>query len=178
MTQPTSDIPEAPPEVREVILREYDPAWAQLYEEWRARILDVAGDHITEIHHIGSTSVPGLLAKPVIDIMPGIAQFEDGFSIVRAMQELGFQSRGEFGLLLRHYFNRTDVHVHVYPVGQGEWHNQLAFRDYLRTHEDARNTYIALKRDLQHRHRYNRAAYTEAKSDFIASILAKASTPD
>jgi GrpB-like predicted nucleotidyltransferase (UPF0157 family) len=176
MTQPTSDIPEAPPEAREVILLEYDPSWEQLYEEWRDRILNVAGDHITEIHHIGSTAVPGMLAQPVIDIMPGIAQFEDGFSIVRAMQDLGFQSRGEFGNLLRHFFNRTDVHVHVYPVGQGQWHEQLTFRDHLRTHEDARIAYMSLKRDLQHRYRYNRDAYTEAKSDFIASIFAKTRT--
>jgi GrpB-like predicted nucleotidyltransferase (UPF0157 family) len=86
--------------------------------------------------------------------MPGIAQFEDGFSIVHAMQTLGFQSRGEFGFLLRHYFKRTDVHVHVYPVGQGQWYNQLAFRDYIRTHEDFRTAYVALKRGPgHHRHR-------------------------
>ena len=181
MTQPTPDalppLPAPPIEPREVILHEYDPAWEQLYQQWRERILQACGPLVTEIHHVGSTAVPGLLAKPVIDIMPGVADFEDGFSIVRAMQDLGFQSRGEFGILLRHYFNRADVHVHVYPVGQGQWHNQLLFRDYLRTHQDTRTAYANLKRDLQHRHRYNREAYTEAKSDFIASTLAAARVP-
>jgi GrpB-like predicted nucleotidyltransferase (UPF0157 family) len=177
MTNPTPDTPEQPPESREVILREYDPAWPRLYEQWRNRILEACGPLITEIHHIGSTAVPGLLAKPVIDIMPGVADFEDGFSIVRAMQELGFESRGEFGLPLRHYFNRTDVHVHVYPVGQGQWHHQLVFRDHLRNHQAARNSYAALKRKLQSRHRFDPNAYTEAKSAFITAALTPAQPP-
>lgn len=174
MTESPADVPEPPLEAREVILREYDAAWPQLYEQWRIRILEACGPLITEIHHIGSTAVPGMLAKPVIDVMPGLAHFEDGFGIVRAMQELGFQSRGEFGIELRHYFHRADIHVHVYPVGEGQWHDQLAFRNYLRTHEEARTAYANHKRDLQQRHRYDPAAYSDAKADFIDSILAKA----
>ena len=172
MTDITPAVPEQPPESREVILREYDPTWPQLYEEWRDRILETCGPLITEVHHIGSTAVPGLLAKPVIDIMAGVADFEDGFSIVRGMQDLDFESRGEFGIPLRHYFNRSDVHVHVYPVGQGQWHHQLVFRDHQRNHEAARTPYPPLKRKHPAPHPFDRNAYTEAKAAFIAAALA------
>lgn len=164
-------VPTPPERTSEVVLAEYDPAWPRRYEGWRDRILAACGDLIAEIHHIGSTAVPGLLAKPVIDIMPGLAQFEDGFALVEPLQALGFDSRGEFGIAGRHYFSRADVHVHVYAVGESNWHSQLAFRDALRQSEDARKAYAALKRELQQRHRFDRPAYTEAKSEFVTTIL-------
>lgn len=172
MTDPA--VPPQPPHVDEVVLVDYDPEWPALYDQWSKRILEVCGDLVTEIHHIGSTAVPGLLAKPIIDIMPGVARFEDGFALVDPLQALGFEARGEFGIPRRHYFNRTDVHVHVFPVGEGQWHDQLAFRDHLRTHEDTRSAYAALKRHLQQRYRFDRETYSDAKSDFIAEILDQA----
>jgi len=126
------------------------------------------------VHHIGSTSVPGLLAKPIIDLMPGLRSFEAGLEIVEAMSALGFEARAEFGIPRRHYFDREDVHVHAFVPGEGQWQAHLDFRDYLRAHEDARTEYAALKRDLQQRFRFEREQYADAKSDFVASILRRA----
>ena len=81
------------------------------------------------------------------------------------------RARGEFGIPRRHYFNREDVHVHAFAVGEGQWQDHLDFRDYLRTHEAARVEYAALKRDLQRRYRFDREEYANQKSDFVASIL-------
>ncbi len=152
MTEPTSNVPDPPPEAREVILCEYDPAWPQLYEDWSARILTACGGLITEIHHIGSTAVPGLIAEPLIDIQPGVARFEDGFAMNEAMQALGFDPRGELSAspVATTSIARTSTSMST-PSATASGTDQLTFR------------YAALKRDLQQRHRFDRGACTGAK---------------
>jgi GrpB-like predicted nucleotidyltransferase (UPF0157 family) len=171
---PSGGIPPIEFDEREVVLYPYDAAWPGRYERWRALILEACGEAIVEIHHIGSTSVPGMLAKPVIDIMPGLARFEDGREMVAGMEGLGFEARGEYGIPLRHYFHRPDVHVHAYPVGQSQWWDQLLFRDYLRGHAEAREAYAALKEELRRSFRFDRVAFSDHKSEFVAEVLAKA----
>ena len=156
-----------PPARREVILQPYDPSWPALAAGWIAQIVDAAGDPVLEVHHIGSTAVPGMLAKPIIDLMPGLASYEAGTTIVRAMTRLGFEARGEHGLPHRHYFHRHDVHVHAYAVGEGQWHDHLDFRDYLRSHQAARDEYAALKRELQARYRFDPVEFSNQKSAFV-----------
>ena len=158
----------------EVVLEPYDPAWQALGAEWAARVLEAGGDAVIEVHHIGSTSIPGMLAKPIIDLMLGLRSFETGLEIVEAMSALGFEALGEFGIPRRHYFHRDDVHVHALAIGEGEWHDQFVFRDYLREHEDARDAYGALKRDLQQRFRFDPQQFSNQKSAFVASILERA----
>ena len=159
---------------REVILEDYDSAWPDRAAEWIERVRAAGGDAIVEIHHIGSTSVPGMLAKPIIDLMPGLRSFEAGFEIAEAMRALGFDVRGEFGIPRRHYFHREDVHVHAYAVGEGQWHDQLAFRDYLRAHEPAREEYAALKRQLQQHYRFDPQEFSNQKSEFVRRALTAA----
>lgn len=163
-----------PAQRREVILEEYDPAWADRAAEWIARVKEAGGDAIVEVHHIGSTSVPGMLAKPIIDLMPGLRSYEAGATIVEAMRALGFDPRGEFGIPRRHYFHREDVHVHAYAVGEGQWQDQLDFRDYLRRDAGARADYAALKRRLQLQYRFDPQEFSNQKSAFVAQILATA----
>lgn len=157
-----------------MVLESYNPEWAELAGAWIDRIRTVGGDAVVEVHHIGSTSVPGMLAKPIIDLMPGLRSFETGFEIVEAMEALGFDARGEFGIPRRHYFHREDVHVHCYVVGEGQWQDQLDFRDYLREHPDARAEYAALKRALRRRYRFDPQEFSNQKSEFVAEILAVA----
>lgn len=164
----------ARPRRREVILEEYNPAWSDLAAAWIARIREAGGDAIIEVHHIGSTSVPGMLAKPIIDLMPGLRWFEAGKTIVEAMTALGFDARGEFGIPRRHYFHREDVHVHAYAVGEGQWQDQLDFRDYLRVDEAVRAEYAALKRELQQQYRFDPQEFSNQKSAFVAQVLAAA----
>jgi len=165
---------EGAPRRREVVLEPYDPAWAGLAAAWMERVREAGGDAIVEVHHIGSTSVPGMLAKPIIDLMPGLRSFEAGAEIVEAMTALGFEARGEFGIPRRHYFHREDVHVHAFVPGEGQWQDQLDFRDYLREHEDARAEYAALKRELRERFRWDPQTFSDHKSEFVAGILRRA----
>jgi GrpB-like predicted nucleotidyltransferase (UPF0157 family) len=162
--------PAVPPR-REVILEPYDPAWVDWASEWTARILEVGGDAIVEVHHIGSTSVPGMLAKPILDLMPGLTSYEAGDQLTEAMTGLGFDARGEFGIPRRHYFHREDVHVHAYAVGEGQWQDQLDFRDYLRGSATARDAYAELKRDLQQRYRFDSQEFSNQKSEFVVESL-------
>jgi len=171
MNTPDSEEPDGSSR-REVVLEPYDPAWVALAEEWSSRVRAAAGEAIVEVHHIGSTSVPGMLAKPIIDLMAGLSSFEAGATIADAMTALGFEARGEFGIPRRQYFHREDVHVHAYAVGEGQWQDQLDFRDYLREHEAARSEYAALKRDLQARYRFDPQEFSNQKSEFVATILA------
>ncbi len=174
MAQPETDDPNGPGPRREVILEEYDPRWAEQAATWIARVREAGGDAIVAVHHIGSTSVPGMFAKPIIDLMPGLRSFDAGFEIGEAMAALGFDVRGEFGIPRRHYFHREDVHVHAYAVGEGQWRDQLDFRDYLRAHEDARNEYADLKRALQQEYRFDPREFSNQKSEFVAQVLERA----
>lgn len=171
---PDHDHTAGDPSRSEVILEDYNPAWPDRAARWIARITEACGDSLIETHHIGSTAVPGMLAKPIIDLMPGLRSFQAGAAIVEPMTALGFEARGEFGIPRRHYFHRDDVHVHAYAVGEGQWHDQLAFRDYLRGHPAAREEYAALKRDLQQRYRFDRVEFSEQKTDFVERILRQA----
>jgi len=152
----------------------YDPAWPARFAGIRAQ-LQRACPWLRTVEHIGSTSVPGLGAKPTIDVMPGLARFEDGLRCVAPLQVLGFEYLGEYGLARRHYFRELRrVHVHMYAVGEGQWHAQLAFRDMLRSHAELRQAYWELKQELAQRHRQDVNAYADAKSDFVAQALRRA----
>jgi GrpB-like predicted nucleotidyltransferase (UPF0157 family) len=165
-----------------IVVVDYDPAWPERFARSAGAIRDACGPLVIAIDHIGSTSVPGLAAKPIIDIMPLVARFEDGFACVAPLEALGYTSRGEFGIPGRHYFSRDGddrrppEHVHLYMRGADEAVRHLLLRDYLRTHPERAAAYAALKRDLAARFRDDREAYTEAKSDFILETVALART--
>jgi GrpB-like predicted nucleotidyltransferase (UPF0157 family) len=161
---------------RKVELVPYDPEWQREYERVAAEIMESCGPHVVEIHHIGSTSVPGLPAKPIIDVMPGLAAFESGFAIVEAMEGLGYEYCGEFGIPQRHYFRMRngggfDRNVHCYAVGDGQWHWHLAFRDHLRAHPADRDCYYQLKTELAARFPNDVESYAIAKGEFVRSII-------
>ena len=156
----------------------YDPAWPELFLAWRGRLAATLGRAATRIDHVGSTSVPGLAAKPVIDIQVSVPDVAD---------ESSYLSRAESaGLILRlrehdHRFlwpppaRARDVHVHICATG-GAWErDHLLFRDYLRSHAAVRDNYAALKRELIQQWRHDRKAYGEAKTGFVLDTLADAS---
>lgn len=164
-----------------VAIADYDRRWPEMYEAEKARILEAAGQWLVDIQHVGSTSVPGLAAKPIIDIMPGIRSLADAPRIIEPMSRLGYEYIPEYEDQLpeRRYFrkpagpefvNRRNFHVHVVETTSDFWHRHLAFRDYLRTHPEAAAEYAALKRRLAAEFRSDREGYTEAKSDFITRI--------
>lgn len=157
----------------------YRPEWERLYRSESVRILRACGGQVTVVEHIGSTAVPGLSAKPILDLMPGIERLENGPPTIPAMESLGYACRGEHGILGRLYFEmvrggRRVAHAHMFVVGTADWERHILFRDYLRAHPGTAQAYEELKQTLAARYRNDRPAYTDAKSDFIRSVVARA----
>lgn len=160
----------------------HDPACAETFSTEKARLAPVFADTTVKIEHVGSTSVPGLAAKPIIDICVGLPRLADAEARVDAIALLGYQYVPEFEADIPHrrYFRRPHArprshHVHCCVFGDSTWARHLLFRDYLRGHPDVANEYAALKQALADRHRNERLAYTEAKDPFITRILEQVS---
>ncbi|MGG4498571.1 GrpB family protein [Brevibacillus reuszeri] len=131
-----------------------------------------------DIHHIGSTAVPGLKAKPIIDMLPVVKDIARIDAYNEAMGQLGYVPRGEFGLEGRRYFpkggdNRTH-HVHMYQTGHPATKRHLAFRDYLRSHPEAANEYGSLKEKLALRYSNDPASYVNGKEAWVMATEQKA----
>lgn len=160
-----------------VFLLDYDPRWPDLYEEERAKIAGTLADLVVDIHHIGSTSVPGLAAKPVIDILVGVKHLDLTSTHMAEMTAVGYEYRGDAGISGRLFFRKgipRTHHVHVVRYGDEIWDNHLLFRDYLQAHPGEARRYAELKRQLASSYKYDRARYTESKSPFITSVLSRA----
>jgi GrpB-like predicted nucleotidyltransferase (UPF0157 family) len=157
----------------------YDPAWPDAFERERAAILGALGDLVFAIEHVGSTAVPGLGAKPIIDIMIGLRDLAGHVRCVAPLQSLGYEHKGEFGIPGRHYFRRPvrgprTHQLHMVEHGRDFWVRHLLFRDYLRRNPDEAAAYQRLKLRLAARFGTDVEGYTEAKTEFIESAVAKA----
>lgn len=153
----------------------YDPSWPQRFEE-EARVLrqSLAKWLAGPIEHIGSTAVPGIDAKPVIDIMAGVSTLDASRPAIAAVAALEY-SYAPYNSEFEHWFCKPSPafrthHLHLIPVATEQWIRRLAFRDYLRAHPDTAAEYAALKRELAREFRLDREAYTEAKRPFIDRI--------
>lgn len=153
---------------------DYDPAWPGQFESEKIRIRPAIGELLLSLEHGGSTAVPGLAAKPIIDMWAAL-RGPLGPAQIQSMARIGYEHFGEYGLAGRDYFVKTTspaCHLHCYPVGHPDWNRHLEFRDWLRSHPEGARAYARLKRELAIRFSSDRMAYTEAKSDFIESALA------
>ncbi len=162
-----------------VEIAEYDPAWPAEYERERELIAEALGDLAAAIEHVGSTAVPGLGAKPIIDIMVSVRSLAEGETCVGLLEGLGYEHKGEFGIPGRLYFRRLvdgnrSHQVHMVEIGSEFWERHLLFRDYLREHPEEAREYYELKVRLAAEFRADREGYTEAKTEFIRSAEAKA----
>ena len=161
-----------------VVVVPYDPAWPLQYEEEKTRTLAVIAPFMVCIEHMGSTAVPGLAAKPVIDILIAVRSLADAPLFLPPLTSLGYEyiQKHETVFPERRYLHRLvngqhTHHLHMVERDSNFFKVQITFRDYLRRHPDARDQYAALKLDLAQRYRNDRDAYTDAKSAFIQSIL-------
>jgi GrpB-like predicted nucleotidyltransferase (UPF0157 family) len=150
----------------------YDPGWPVVFEAEAPELRDALGPNVLALHHIGSTAVPGLMAKPTIDILAVVDSIDRMDEAVSAMAALGYQAKGENGVAGRRYFQKLDgevhlVHVHAYPKGHPDIARHLDFRDYLRAHPDAARDYEDLKLTLAEAHTWDPKAYTRGKTDLI-----------
>lgn len=155
----------------------YDPAWPRRFETWRSRLAAALSNTAKRIEHIGSTAVPGLPAKPVIDIQVSVLDLDIESSYVPAVEALGVQLRSRDDL--HRYFRPfsglpRDVQVHVCSFGSGWERRHLLFRDYLKSTEAARIEYITAKRQLAEAWRDDRVAYADAKTEVINTLIDQA----
>ncbi|MEO1186025.1 MAG: GrpB family protein [Cyanobacteria bacterium J06636_27] len=166
----------------EIEIVEYNSNWTNMFEEEAESIRKaVEKDLIAEIQHIGSTAVPGLAAKPVIDIMVGLHDLSDGGKIIQPLEDLEYVFWADnpspekifFVKGMPPYGKKRTHHVHVVEISGEFWQRRL-FRDYLRIHPEEAYRYEKLKRELAAQFRNDREAYTQGKSDFVKVIMEKA----
>ena len=165
---------------RRVSVVPHDPAWHQNFEIESKQIARALGDIVLSLHHIGSTAIPGIFAKPIIDILlivDNINHLDDKSS---AMEQLGYEAMGEFGITGRRFFRKEDAsgirthHVHAFQAGSPEFERHLAFRDFLLAHPLGAQAYSTLKQKLAQEHPDDIDAYMDGKDTFIKEHEAKA----
>lgn len=162
-----------------LIVTDYNPAWPSLFEEEAKRIRKIFGKNCMALHHIGSTAVPGLAAKPIIDMMPVVRNLAEVDAAKAAFERIGYAYLGEFGIAGRRYLRKGgDERTHqIHIFAESDTANvrrHLAFRDYLRTHEETRIAYATLKKMLARQYPYDIAAYCDGKDAFVKEVEAKA----
>lgn len=159
---------------------DYDPLWPDRFSEERERLVGAIGQWLHgPIEHVGSTAVPGLRAKPVIDIMAGVESLATSRQAIPVLQRLDYQYWPYKSDVMHWFCKPSDEvrthHLHLVPVGSPLWVERLTFRDRLRADASARLEYAALKDDLAERYRDDREAYTEGKSSFVRRIVGRTS---
>ncbi len=153
----------------------YNPLWEEMYEREARLIRELLTDNCIAIYHIGSTSVKGLAAKPIIDIMVAVRSLEKADDVADDFKIMGYEYLGEFGIKGRRYLRKgKDERTHQIHIFQADdWNNigrHLAFCDYMRTHEKERKEYAQMKIELAQRFPYDIDGYCEGKEDFVRSI--------
>lgn len=158
---------------RRVEVTPYDKEWPLRYQEEVSRIEKVLKPEVVSIHHIGSTSIPGMYAKPIIDIMIEVRDISKIDEYNEKMIDLGYEPRGELGIPGRRYFSREqpkDVrthHVHMYQSGDENLIRHIAFREYMIAHPEDAATYAKLKMKLAKENRYDIDAYIAGKESYV-----------
>lgn len=175
----SSQMPATPISADPVLVLDYDPRWPALFAAEVQRIAPAFAEFAPRIEHIGSTSVTGLAAKPVIDILIGLPQFAALRDPVSRLASHGYEYVPAFEAMLpgRRFFRRVvdgmrTHHVHVVQWQGADWQRYLGFRAALRADAVLRDDYAALKRQLALRHRHDRDAYTAGKTSFVTAALA------
>jgi len=150
----------------------YDPNWPQEFEDAASQLKSIFQKLAIKIHHIGSTAVPHLASKPIIDILPEVSDIAKVDSLNEELATFGYQAMGEYGVPGRRYFRRLEnekhlVLLHCYQAGNSEIRRHLAFRDYLISHPDVANQYAQLKISLVRKFPNDSEAYLQGKQSWI-----------
>lgn len=161
----------------------YDRSWPHRFAEEEARLVSLFGESLIAIEHIGSTAVPGLFAKPVIDIMAAVDSLDTADALIPRLCENGYTTSAEFNAtlkdrrwLMRHSGGHRTHHLHLMVEGGAEWDRTIAFRNLLRENAAVRSDYAALKQSLAESVGSDRDAYTAAKTKFIESAIKNSRT--
>ncbi|HTM63449.1 MAG TPA: bifunctional GrpB family protein/GNAT family N-acetyltransferase [Gammaproteobacteria bacterium] len=153
-----------------IVVEPYDPAWPEIFARESALIQNALGVNCVAVHHVGSTAIPGMSAKPIIDMIPAVKDITAVDQANEAMMKLGYTCNGEAGMLFRRFFTKPGFNIHVYESDAGELDRLLKFRDWMRIHPDDAQAYADLKLKLAVQFASDRFLYTMNKENFIASI--------
>jgi GrpB-like predicted nucleotidyltransferase (UPF0157 family) len=160
-----------------VQLLPHDEHWHQLFAVEKALLQKAIGEFVVAVEHVGSTSVCGIAAKPILDIVVAISDKANGENCIAPLENLGYTYRGENGIAGRFYFVKgapaRTHHLHMLLADSLELRNHLFFRDYLRANPESAAEYDKLKRDLANKYGNDRDAYLDGKAAFVESILQK-----
>lgn len=155
----------------------YDPSWPAMFEREAALIKQALGKNCLAVHHIGSTAVPGLSAKPIIDILPVVKNILEVDQAIQEMEKLDYEAKGENGIAFRRFFQKgipiRTHHVHVFEEGDPEINRHLKFRDWMRMHGEDAQAYAQLKLTLAEKFPNDIFNYCLGKDSFVASIDAR-----
>jgi GrpB-like predicted nucleotidyltransferase (UPF0157 family) len=168
-----------------IVIVDYDPGWPALFEAEKTLVNQTVGPTLLRIEHVGSTGVPGLAAKPIIDLMAGLNSLADAAQTVGPLKSIGYEYIPEYEdhIPERRFFRKADTsggnwnithHLHMVEISSSFWQAHLLFRDHLRAHPDDARRYEQLKRDLAERFGSDRDGYTDAKTEFIESLIERA----
>jgi len=165
--------------VRKVEVTAYDPNWPVNYEKEAVNLKKIFGGELLEIHHIGSTSIPEMDAKPIIDVLMVVQDITKIVSFNRDMQRAGYIPKGENGIPGRRFFIKGDElhhthHLHVFQKEHADITRHINFRDYLIAHPQEANEYARLKHALANQYPVNIDSYQSGKEEFIREIDQKA----
>ncbi|NUM55480.1 MAG: GrpB family protein [Candidatus Hydrogenedentes bacterium] len=165
--------------LREIVIVPFDASWADEYRTIASALSGVFGDELFATHHVGSTAIAGMRAKPIIDVLIEVRDIErvDGFD--DRMIALGYEPRGEFGIAGRRFFVKYEngvrkQHVHTFQRGHEAVGSHLDFRDYLMAHPDVAGAYARLKDALAEEFRDDIVGYSDGKAGFIADVIERA----
>ena len=160
-----------------VVLAPHSTSWSTIFKHEKQRLVNILGkDNFVDIQHVGSTSIPFIDSKPIIDIAVAVKSFEESKKLIKPMTDAGYTYRGENGIPRRHYFikitdNKSLFHVHMNEQTSKDWNDQIYFRDFLIAHREKALEYQSIKRTLSEKYPEDRISYTNGKNEFIQSIL-------
>ena len=154
----------------------HDPEWRQQFQQEAEQLTAALGNTVVTVHHVGSTAVPTIYAKPIIDLLLVVQDLSALDEKRPLMEAMGYEALGEFGIPGRRYFRRDNEfgdrthQVHAFENGSPQIGRHLAFRDYMRTHPDAAQAYSGLKRELAAKYPNDSESYMDGKDEFIQEI--------
>jgi GrpB-like predicted nucleotidyltransferase (UPF0157 family) len=163
---------------KQIVIEKYISDWALSFNEEKKLLEDILSDIAISIEHIGSTSVRGLGAKPIIDIMIGVYNLKEVDDFIELLSNIGYEHVFHKEFPNRRFFRKGlwragTHHLHIYKYESEEWNSNILFRNYLRKHPNVRNQYNQLKIELVQKYSCDRVGYTEAKAPFITGIIKK-----
>jgi GrpB-like predicted nucleotidyltransferase (UPF0157 family) len=166
--------------MRKVEVVPHDPKWREQFEVESQHVSNSLGENVVAIHHIGSTAIPGIYAKPIIDLLVEVKDIANVDAQTASMQGLGYEAMGEFGIPGRRFFRKDNPfgdrthHIHTFTAGSAQVERHLAFRDYMIAHPKDAQTYSQLKYNLAQKFPANIEAYMDGKDGFIRDMDMKA----